>query len=65
MELNIVLSSGRKTHNKAKSKQNIITGIIIPSCFAQDYVKETFFTYHDVTWGKCENKIMPYYQIFY
>ena len=57
MELNIVLSSGRKTHNKAKSKQNIITGIIIPSCFAQDYVKETFFTYHDVTWGKCENKL--------
>ena len=57
MELNIVLSSGRKTHNKAKSKQNIITDIIIPSCFAQDYVKETFFTYHDVTWGKCENKL--------
>jgi hypothetical protein len=20
-------------------------------------VKETFFTYHDVTWGKCENKL--------
>lgn len=55
-QLNIVLPSGRKTHNKSKSKQNIITDIIILICFSQDDVKETFFTY-DVTWGVCENKL--------
>lgn len=56
MQLNTVLSSGRNTHNKAKSKQNIITDIIILIYLAQDDVKENVFTYYDLTWGKCENK---------